>query len=187
VDALKEAREDRFKRLLDEVTGRDNLAYTLAMEIRQREAHSEQRRRELHAAWDEKVYQPIASQAHEHMNPPNRAALQRLSGSKSVSFHIPDQPVRLIASVYEDPARKPLVDNARENAFHQVAHALIGHSHSAPCLAAPADAGGGVVPPVDLGERQVVVRRPGAAVLHVRAAVRHSPAPPVSLTLRSEH
>lgn len=134
VDFFKEQREDRFKRLLDEVTGRDNLAYTLALEIRQREAHQENRRRELHAAWDEKVFQPIAHQAHGHMNPPDRAVQQRLNGSKSVSFHLPNQIMRLVAREHEDPARKPVVDHARENAFHQAATAVLGHSRSLPDL-----------------------------------------------------
>lgn len=134
VDFFKDQREDRFKRLLDEVTGRDNLAYTLALEIRQREAHQQNRQRELHSAWEEKVYQPIATQAHERMNPPNRVQQQRLNGTKSVSFETPTKAFKLYASVYEDPVRKSLVDTVKENAFHQAATVVLGHSRSAPDL-----------------------------------------------------
>jgi len=134
VDFFKEQREDRFKRLLDELGGRDNLAYTLALEIRQREAHQQNRRRELHAAWEDKVYSPIAAQAHERMNPPNRAQQQRLQGTKSVSFEMPGKSFRLHASVCEDPVRKSLVDTVKENAFHQAATVVLGQSRSAPDL-----------------------------------------------------
>lgn len=130
----QEVREERFKRLLDEVTGEDNLAYTVGLEIRQRDVHQENRRRELHSAWESKVYQPLAAQAFDRIN---RAELQRASGAKSVDFHLPSEhpgSFRLVASVVEDPARKSTIDNVRENAFHQTASAVLNRSCSAPEL-----------------------------------------------------
>jgi len=130
----QEVREERFQRLLEEVTGEDNLAYTVGIEIRQRDVHQENRRRELHSAWETKVYQPLAAQAFDRIN---RAELQRASGAKSVDFHLPSEhpgSFRLVASVVEDPARKSVIDNARENAFHQTATAVLGRSRSAPEL-----------------------------------------------------
>lgn len=134
VEFNKEQREDRFKRLLDEVMGRDSLTSLLAWEIRRREAHQEKRQKELHAAWEEKVFNPLQTQAHEKLNPQDRALLQRLAGTKSVSFEMPGDVFRLRASPHEDPVRKVLVETAKENAFHQAASAVLGQSHSAPDL-----------------------------------------------------
>jgi len=130
----QEVREERFKRLLEEVTGEDNLAHTVGMEIRQRDVHQENRRRELHVEWQSKVYQPLAAQAFDRIN---RAELQRANGAKSVDFHLPSEhpgSFRLVASVVEDPARKSVIDHARENAFHQTATAVLSRSRSAPEL-----------------------------------------------------
>merc|ERR1719362_2256606 len=133
----QEVREERFQRLLEEVTGEDNLAYTVGIEIRQRDVHQENRRRELHSAWETKVYQPLAAQAFDRIN---RAELQRASGAKSVDFHLPSEhpgSFRLVASVVEDPARKSVIDNARENAFHQTAVHEVARSAQAFVPAAP--------------------------------------------------
>lgn len=130
----QEVKEERFKRRLEEITGEDNLAHTVGLEIRQRDVHQENRRRELHSAWESKVFQPLAAQAFDRIN---RAELQRASGAKSVDFHLPSEhpgSFRLVASVVEDPARKSVIDNARENAFHQTAAAVLSRSSSAPEL-----------------------------------------------------
>lgn len=132
VEKRHDRRRDRFKRLLESVTGRDNLAYRTAMALRERQDHEDKRRRELHTNWDEQVYQPIALQAYEHMNPPNRAIKQMLHGSKSVGFILPETKKTLIANVDGDPNRKPVIEMAKENAFHQAASAVLGKSSSAP-------------------------------------------------------
>jgi hypothetical protein len=129
------------------------------MALREREAHEDMRRKELHAAWDEKVHQPLCEQAHDIMNPPNRAMQQKLSGTKSVEIREPGLIRNLVVNVVDDPARKPVVDLARENAFHQVASHVLRNSHSAPDLVRMQQAvplpptgssrggpGGGVVP-----------------------------------------
>jgi len=134
VEKRHDRRADRFKRLLENVTGRDNLAYRTAMALRERQDHEDKRRRELHTNWDEQVFQPIAVQAYEHMNPPNRAVKQMLHGSKSVGFQLPESKKTLIANVDGDPNRKPVIEMAKENAFHQAAGAVLGKSASAPDL-----------------------------------------------------
>jgi len=134
VERRHERREDRFKRLIEHVTGRDNLAYRTAMALRERQSHEDKRRKELHMHWDEHVYEPIAKQAYDHMNPPNRSIKQALRGSKSVEFEWPDQRKRIFANVDSDPSRKPVIEMAKENAFHQAASAVLGQSRSAPDL-----------------------------------------------------
>jgi hypothetical protein len=134
VEKRHDRRAERFNRLLENVTGRDNLAYRTAMALRERQDHEDKRKRELHANWDEQVYQPIAMQAYEHMNPPNRVIKQMLHGSKSVNFTLPDAKKTLVANVDGDPNRKPVIEMAKENAFHQAASAVLGQSRSAPAL-----------------------------------------------------
>lgn len=134
VERRHERREDRYKRLIDNITGRDNLAYRTAMALRERQDHEDRRRQELHATWDEKVYQPLAAQANDHMNPPNRAVQQMLHGSKSVGFMLPYEKKTMLARVHEDPDRKPVVEMAKESAFHHAANTVLGVSSSAPNL-----------------------------------------------------
>lgn len=134
VEKRHERRQERFKRLEENVGGRDNLAYRTAMALRERQAHEDRRRKELHATWDEKVYQPLATQAYNHMNPPNRAVQQMLQGSKSVQFIMPAERKQLIATVHEDPDRKPVIEMAKETAFHHAANTVLGVSSSAPNL-----------------------------------------------------
>merc|ERR1712232_562 len=106
VERRHERREDRFKRLIEHVTGRDNLAYDTALALRERQDHEDKRRKELHMHWDVHVYQPIAKQACDHVNPPNRAVKQMMRGSKSVGFELPDQKKKIFADVDSDPSRK---------------------------------------------------------------------------------
>eukprot|EP00928_Gymnodinium_smaydae_P047294 TRINITY_DN31556_c0_g1_i1.p1 TRINITY_DN31556_c0_g1~~TRINITY_DN31556_c0_g1_i1.p1 ORF type:complete len:532 (-),score=74.61 TRINITY_DN31556_c0_g1_i1:100-1530(-) len=134
VERGRDRREERFDRLLEAVTGRDNLAYKTALALRERENHEEKRRQELHDAWESKVYQPITVQASKHMNPPDRERSQRETGSKSVDFRLPSDTRRIVVNVLDDPVRGPMVDHARENCFHHVANQVMGNSQSAPTL-----------------------------------------------------
>merc|ERR1719230_2331912 len=68
------------------------------------------------------------------MNPPNRAIKQTLTGSKSVGFLLPHDKKTIVHNVDGDPNRKPVVEMAKENAFHQAASAVLGHASSAPDL-----------------------------------------------------
>jgi len=128
-----ELREERFKRLQRNVTGNGNLAYQMAVSLREHEAREEKARHDLYSEWHDKVYQPMATKAYEKMNPPNRVLQQMLSGTKTVSFNDPkDGAFKLVANEHQDPARKQIMDAARENAFHKAACRVLGRSHSAP-------------------------------------------------------
>jgi len=132
LEKSKQMRDERFKRLLHGTSDEGGLCLEVAQSIRERDAHTESRRRELHMDWDERVSQPICQQAFDLLNPPDRALQQRLMGSKSVSIRLPNQQFRLMANVAEDPARQSVVEHARENSFHQAACAVLSHSQSAP-------------------------------------------------------
>ena len=68
------------------------------------------------------------------MNPENRAVKQVVHGSKSVGFILPGSKKTLVANVDTDPNRKPVIELAKENAFHNAANAVLGRSSSAPNL-----------------------------------------------------
>jgi hypothetical protein len=104
------------------------------MDIREREAREDMQKRKAHADREDKIFQPLANQVYQYMNPPNRRVQQYLAGSKSVKFILPDETFRLKANVHADPAWRPLADTVHENAFHDAAQALLGHSQSAPSL-----------------------------------------------------
>eukprot|EP00927_Polykrikos_kofoidii_P051248 TRINITY_DN45035_c0_g1_i1.p1 TRINITY_DN45035_c0_g1~~TRINITY_DN45035_c0_g1_i1.p1 ORF type:complete len:445 (+),score=41.11 TRINITY_DN45035_c0_g1_i1:122-1456(+) len=133
----QEWREERFKRMLDSITGNNSLAYKTAVALRERDAHEERRRRELHAVWESKVHAPLANQAHQRMNPPNRALQQQLTGSRCVHIQSPEEEgmeFALVENVDDNPARKQVVDHAKENNFHMAASSVLQGSHSMPDL-----------------------------------------------------
>mmetsp|Transcript_32770 Transcript_32770/g.59908 ORF Transcript_32770/g.59908 Transcript_32770/m.59908 type:complete len:444 (-) Transcript_32770:92-1423(-) len=133
LERSKTMRDDRFNRMVEHVLGRDNLAYQAAMAIRERDSHQERRRRELHAAYDEAVAQPLADQLFNFMNPPNRLRRQVMTGTKSVDFLLPGARTCLAGVVEKDPVKQTLVDLAKEGAFHnQCLEALGPRAHSAP-------------------------------------------------------
>lgn len=135
VETGHDMREERFKRLLNEVSGRDNLAYKTAIALREREAHEEQRVRELHDAWEEKVYKPLADQVHERLNPPNRASLQKNAGAKAVDFKMPHEIFKpVVVNIIDDPSKQSAVEREREEGFHRAAEAILGGSRSQPGL-----------------------------------------------------
>jgi len=132
IEKGKELRAERFNRLLDSVGNHGGLAMEAAENIRHLERHQEERRRELSLHYDENVNMPLATQVFNHLNPADRALHQRLMGSKSVSWQLPTDHFRVVANVDMDPVRRPVIDNARENAFHQAATSLLGRSNSSP-------------------------------------------------------
>lgn len=132
IEREKDMREVRFKRLLENISGQDNLAYRTAMDLRDRDERERMRRQEQHDQWSEKVHQPIQQQAYDYLNPPDRAAHQQAAGKKHVSWSIPGRQFRLSTNVHDDPNRRPQVDHHREHSFHQTAGMMLGHSQSAP-------------------------------------------------------
>eukprot|EP00747_Dinoflagellata_sp_TGD_P165084 gnl/TRDRNA2_/TRDRNA2_185906_c0_seq1.p1 gnl/TRDRNA2_/TRDRNA2_185906_c0~~gnl/TRDRNA2_/TRDRNA2_185906_c0_seq1.p1 ORF type:complete len:482 (+),score=91.88 gnl/TRDRNA2_/TRDRNA2_185906_c0_seq1:143-1588(+) len=137
VEKGKEMREARFKRMLEEVMGRGELGFSTAMQLRELEAKEERKKRDHYNTWNEKVFQPIASQAFEHLNPPDRLEQQALTGTKSVSFNVPGKTFRLYSNVSEDPVRKPLLQTAAENAFHAAATSFLHGPKLATSASAP--------------------------------------------------
>jgi len=132
IEMGKEFRDERFTRLLDSVGNHGGLAMEAAENIRHLERHQEERRRELYMHFDENVNMPLATQVFNHLNPPDRALHQRLMNSKTVSWQLPSDQFHLVANVDKDPVRRPVIENARENAFHQAATSLLGRSNSSP-------------------------------------------------------
>lgn len=134
IDRSKEMRENRYKRLIASVHGQGTLAYETAVDLREREEREDVRRRELYNEWEEKIFQPMASQSHSHMNPPDRKKEQELAGEKSVEWSLPGDEFKLIHKVRQCPARRPVVEHAREHAFHQAAEFVLRKSSSAPVI-----------------------------------------------------
>lgn len=132
----RDMRHARCMRLVESVTGQNSLASITATALREGMTRERHRRRELHEAWDSKVHQPLANQAHDHLNPPNRRKQQLIAGTKSVALCVsPDkQKPKLKANILEDPARKPVIDFCLERAFHTDAEAVLRGSQSAPDL-----------------------------------------------------
>lgn len=143
IESSKDLREARFKRLLSSMTGEGTLAFETAMDLRERSEREEARRRELYKDWDENIFQPMAAQAHRRLNPPDRRFEQALSGTRSVTWSLPgDEEIRLIHKVRDCPVRRPMVEHAKENAFHLAAEKVLGRSQSAPILRGGAASGG---------------------------------------------
>jgi len=133
LERSKSRRDERFNRMVEHVLGRDNLAYQAAVAIRERDSHQERRRRELHAAYDEAVAQPLAEQLYQFMNPPNRARQQALAGCKTVDFKLPSDGPSLFVEVEKDPVKQTLTGKAVESQFHTRCASLLGpRAHSAP-------------------------------------------------------
>lgn len=130
-------RDERFNRLLENLSRQDSQAHEIATMLHEQDELEYRKCKELHAEWEEKVHGPLMMQAHHHLNPPNRLAIQRQIGVKSVDFTLPEQQTRLLVRGREDPMKRVLIENATENAFrHAASHVILGHSNSAPSLMA---------------------------------------------------
>lgn len=147
VEHGKQRREDRFDRLLNETFSGTHKVFDGISKVRQHELHEEQRRRDLHANWGEKVYQPLETQILDHMNPPHRALEQSLSGSKSVGFQIPGQSFKLQVHREDDPTCREMADHAWEDAFDREATAVLSGFSTWDLRAAGADPNRGLSPP----------------------------------------
>lgn len=111
-------RDERFHRLLESVSRQDDLAHQCATVLKEQEALESRKSRELYAEWEEKVFGPLTLQAHLHMNRPREAG---------------EEP-RLLVRSCEDPVKRVLFEDARENAFRVAATRVISGSRSAPEL-----------------------------------------------------
>lgn len=136
LDRHKLLREERFNRLLENVTDVSGPPARIAYQIMERDQEKACRRRQLHDVWLDQVYQPLQDQAHRHLNPTNRRLSQRLRGSKSVDFLLPEPEPFKLRVPSRDPTKEAVRGRAREMAFHQAACAVLGTSRSAPELGA---------------------------------------------------
>lgn len=143
VEQARKARDERFDRLLDNMQGHDNSAHHTARIIQEGLVAERQKASKLHAAWEDSVFDPLMAQASRHLNPPDRLAQQRLLGSKSVGFQIPDEQFRLAVREAADPLKRALTEDARERRFHEAATSILQTSRSAPELRAGAPPGVG--------------------------------------------
>jgi len=134
IDKRKDWRDARFKRLLESVSGEDNLAYRTAMDLRDRDEREALRKQQRHEEWNAKIGNVIAEQCFKHMNPPDRAAYQKLAGKKNVQWTMPGYKPRLTVNLHDDPNHKDVVQHAQEHAFHHIADSMLGRSQSAPTI-----------------------------------------------------
>eukprot|EP00747_Dinoflagellata_sp_TGD_P167283 gnl/TRDRNA2_/TRDRNA2_191395_c0_seq1.p1 gnl/TRDRNA2_/TRDRNA2_191395_c0~~gnl/TRDRNA2_/TRDRNA2_191395_c0_seq1.p1 ORF type:complete len:498 (-),score=79.28 gnl/TRDRNA2_/TRDRNA2_191395_c0_seq1:59-1504(-) len=137
VEKLKGMRDDRFKRVLNEVTGRGNLAFQTAMAIREYDAHEERRLRDQYNTWDEKVFQPMATQIFEHLNPEDRELKQAVLGTKSVAFTLPDKKFKVRVKDCDDPAKQQIMTWAYEANLDRELTSVFTRSRSAPEFTGP--------------------------------------------------
>lgn len=128
VETRKQLRQDRSERLDDAVGGEDDVSFQTSMQLREFDMRATQRQCALHRAWEEKVFQPLATQAFEHMNPPSR------SGLKSVEFDVPNEKFRLRVGLEADPLKSSLHEHDLEEAFHREATDVLSGS----CCSSPA-------------------------------------------------
>lgn len=133
---MKELRDERFKRLLECIMGKgeDNFAHVMAMMTREFDEIEHQRHERLFGDWEEMVYNRIAEQAFNHLNPPDRRKEQADTGRKSVQWKLPNEQFKIQHNPKDDPVKKGWVTGDQESAFHKAAVRLLGQSHSAPTL-----------------------------------------------------
>ena len=94
---MKELRDERFKRLLECIMGKgeDNFAHVMAMMTREFDEIEHQRHERLFGDWEEMVYNRIAEQAFNHLNPPDRRKEQADTGRKSVQWKLPNEQFKI--------------------------------------------------------------------------------------------
>jgi len=126
VEHRKQLREDRFNRMLNETFSHNSRPVLEAhMTLQRHEIRDKERRCDLHAKWEENVYEPLESQIVNHMNPPDRALQQTLAGSKSVGMLIPGESFKLQTHLEDDPTWREISDNTWEETFDREASAVL--------------------------------------------------------------
>merc|ERR1712232_236939 len=117
----------------------NSVRYQLALQLRQWQEEHENKRCDMYNAWDEKIYEPIARQTHDHVNN-TRAEKQRQLGKKAVAFQL-GKPKAYVRSS-EDPAKQLQVSKVQEDEFIRESEGVLGpklgqRSCSAPSIIAP--------------------------------------------------
>eukprot|EP00928_Gymnodinium_smaydae_P018336 TRINITY_DN16986_c0_g1_i1.p1 TRINITY_DN16986_c0_g1~~TRINITY_DN16986_c0_g1_i1.p1 ORF type:complete len:521 (-),score=87.32 TRINITY_DN16986_c0_g1_i1:105-1667(-) len=165
----KSLRDQRFGRMFDDVMGYNPLRAAAARKLREHEDMEEERQRNMHAAWDSNVYQPVAQQAAHHMHNGRALRRQDLVGPRrgaNVGFQLPGSGPKISVNSLADPLKADLIVTAQEDRFDDDCAAL-GYDTSAStgsgaglrrkrCCSAPALRG----PPVAPGMPRPAASRP---------------------------
>lgn len=129
-EKAKTMREDRFKRLVDAVCDHGGLSMECAESLAGFEKRYQQRRWDLYSQWDENVAHSLAKQAFDTLNPTDRSMQQKISGSRHISWKLPNEKPQLKLNVNKDPIRRQLLETEYEKAFDEVAEAVLGRPRS---------------------------------------------------------
>lgn len=129
VEFHKRLREERFDRLMNETFRPSRPVYETAMTLREHIMHEEQRKRDLHAMWEEKVYEPIKAQIEHHMNPADRTMQASVSSSRG---YIPPKTQQSVSDGFrvqvhreDDPTWREVSDHTWEETFDREATAIL--------------------------------------------------------------
>lgn len=127
-------RDERFQRLLYNITANDSLASDLATHLKEQEAMKRRMSRKLHAEWEEQVFGPLMAQANAQMNPDYRPSAKQLRHhqikGRHLDFSIAEEQDNRLFMRGEDPMKREIVDVAREKAFTHVATHVVHGSPS---------------------------------------------------------
>lgn len=129
VEFKKDLREQRFLRLLDNLTQK-GVAFQTAMELQEFDANEVNRRMGLLHEWEQQCWTPIAQQAFHKMNPPTYS--KQFKGSRKVAFQLPNDVFRFKVDSKKDPTLRCLLQHAEEEAFDKYVTATLGRSQSVP-------------------------------------------------------
>jgi hypothetical protein len=146
VELRKQMRESRSDRLLEEVLAGSDAVVDVALDLQTNLACEDAKRQALHAERQKKVFEPLATQLFERLNPaaptpalsptPKRRthqspSLPGPSRSRSAIAVLADEPRLVSTPAAEDPLRRPFAEHAWEEAFHQQASEVInGHGRT---------------------------------------------------------
>lgn len=145
----KELRDERFERLMNATFSGFQPVLEASTVLRQHQVSEVQRKRDLHAAWGEHVYQPLETQILDHLNPVTQA-LERNASSPTIAgdfakrpptrFRQHHEPFRVQVHVEDDPTWKQIADHTWEESFDREATAVLdGLNASAKLRAAALD------------------------------------------------
>lgn len=145
-ERLKQFREQRYERLLEEVLSQDDLKCNVSNMLRNHSQEEYKKQAKMYGEWNEKIYGRLQDQTNQHLNPPERGLQQRLWGSKSVDFRLPNWEFRPRVSEAVDPAKRQLYKSGQEEAFRRSAEHIILTSGRTPGKMDQSPGGLGLLP-----------------------------------------
>lgn len=124
-ERIKQMREQRFERLLEELLSQDELKCNVAGRIRQRTQEEFRKQAAIYTEWNEKVHGRIQSQLNKYLNPPDRSLQQTVRGGKNVDFTMPNAQFRPHLAAGSDPVKRDMLENSMEDTFRRTAEAIV--------------------------------------------------------------